>query len=206
MENNLHVRFSVRKSITLFLLAVTLFGCVHGRVSNLPIKIDGVEGHVYVYQGRDNFAHQQTAAESMMANFCSKNHPGSSVSLLKKDVIDLGTVSFANSSTNIYGSATGTTVGNTTSIVGSGSAYTSGSATRLRNFDQRLFFQCLEADSVPLNSSNLESPNQITRQDSGNNISDLKAQLEELRDLVEEGLITEDDYTRKKAELIEELD
>ena len=80
------------------------------------------------------------------------------------------------------------------------------SATRLRNFDQRLFFQCLEADSVPLNSSNLESPNQITRQDSGNNISDLKAQLEELRDLVEEGLITEDDYTRKKAELIEELD
>lgn len=55
-------------------------------------------------------------------------------------------------------------------------------------------------------STNFTSTTSSPSQDSGNDLGDLRAQLEELRDLVEEGLITEDDYTRKKAELIEELD
>ena len=208
MKTKSYPRLNALRDVFLATLVLALAGCVHGRISSLPVKVDGVVGDVYMYQGRDNFAHQQTAAETMMADFCSKNHPGSSVSLLKKEAVDLGTVSFGNSSTNVYGSATGTTVGSTTSIVGSGTAYTSGSATRLRNFDQRLFFQCLGSSSVQSISTSTgastKTPSETS--DDSSSITTLKARLEELRDLVEEGLITEDDYEKKKADLLKDID
>ena len=192
-------------------VALTLIGCVHGRVSNLPIKVNGVEGNVYIYQGRDNFAHQQTAAENMMANFCANRHPGSRVSLLKKDVVDLGTVSFGSSSTSLSGSAIGTTYGNTTSIIGSGTASTYGSASTMRNFDQRLFFQCVLGSNAQSGATSSGSSTQSSGQNAGSSndssdITTLKGQLEELRDLVEEGLITEDDYQKKKADLLKDID
>lgn len=208
MKRKSYTKLKILKTVSPALFALILGGCVHGRINSLPVKVDGVVGDVYMYQGRDNFAHQQTAAETMMRNFCSKNHPGSSVSLLKKEIVDLGTVSFGNSSTNVYGSATGTTVGSTTSIVGSGTAYTSGSATRLRNFDQRLFFQCLGSTSVQSISTSTAAPAKTpsVSSDDSSSISALKTRLEELNELVEEGLITEEDYERKKAELLEDID
>ncbi len=188
-------------------LIIIFVGCVHGRIGNLPLKIEGIDGDVYIYQGRDNFAHQQTAAEAMIQKFCSKNHPGSSVVLLKKETVDLGTVSFGSTTTSLSGTAVGTTFGNTTSVYGSGTANTYGSASRMRNYDQRIFFQCImDGKEESSSSGGSESTVQSKEgsEESGS-IESLKAQLEELRKLVDEGLITEEDYAAKKADLLKEI-
>jgi len=188
-------------------LFIIFVGCVHGRIGSLPLKIEGIDGDVYVYQGRDNFAHQQTAAEAMMQDFCSKNHPGSSVALLKKETVDLGTVSFGSTTTSLSGTAVGTTFGNTTSVYGSGTANTYGSASRMRNYDQRLFFKCVvegKAGSSSSGGSELNVKSKEGAEEYGS-IESLKAQLEELRNLVDEGLITEEDYATKKTDLLKEI-
>ena len=71
-------------------------------------------------------------------------------------------------------------------------------------YDAAFLVQSLKARyQIP---SSAISASILSSQQSGNDIDTLRAKLEELQGLVADGLITKDDYEKKKADLINQLD
>lgn len=125
-------------------LVITLLGCTHGSVSNIPLEIKGV-GTVYRYQGRANFSHQIAEADKMMTEHCQKLNGGKPVivDLQKKD-LGMVVVGSTNSNTQVRANANTNTNTSTskTQITGTANTQSIGSATALQNTNQEILYKC----------------------------------------------------------------
>ena len=105
------------------------------------MEIEGV-GTVYRYQGRANFPHQMTEADSLITADCKARNGGKPLIVdLKRR--DLGVIATSNGQTNTQFNATATSSFSGIDIDGKAKATSTGSTTVMRNYNQEILYKCV---------------------------------------------------------------